>query len=700
MASPVYEEGLIDALKTVEAVNGVWKLASVVGGIFARTCPNKTDRRWAQKGLTEKKILLQRGELGKLEWTLASGRNSIVSAQSAKQSKELRVSVTPTIQSAPGKVQPAAGATALLHPATAPRPPVPVGLANVSAIHPSVTAAPTTIPSTTTTTTIPAGDTTTVICCSTAGCHRPIPGTKDKESFLDKGNRQYYCEHCWSHWCSDCHTIAAELFREKPNQPQQICADCWRKKNHDSPCHTPRDHCEANRCKFDVFLTQQKSEFNLSNEDEDNDDDDEEEQEVLRLRNIHDQFVDKFSTKIGKSLSNKDEELLLNPRLPFTMVCVGKQGSGKSNTQNVILEKTLLGGSETGMGISDQNPPFGAVAFHFGSTYGCEFLGLCENQEMFNETIVLVSPTSHQRFEYYSEKGMATRKLRFDWKQLSADHLTALMKVDPEDPPLYGSVMLTSLRHYAAVGRAIPPFQQFMKTFLEEECTVPGQIAPAEQRFSVLQNFIATDTQPVFDIGELFKKFRLIIVDLTDPLLTEADANVIFYVILNAFRQVNFNHLTRDVPAAPLPPSSSSCKSGTHHHHNPPRKLAGKIAVFDEAHKFFVEPKSRLCREITSLVEVMRHEGCRVIISTQSPSVIPPGVLELTTFVIIHHLHSPKAWAVLETQFKIEHSNEKFDWIAKAKPGQCLVCQPHRTFFAQIRRRETFDLGATKKAQK
>ena len=164
----------------------------------------------------------------------------------------------------------------------------------------------------------------------------------------------------------------------------------------------------------------------------------------------------------------------------------------------------------------------------------------------------------------------------------------ALMQIDPSKPPLYGSAMLSYLRGLERQGLPVPSFDHFRQEFTKKHCSLPGQAAAAEQRFGLLEPLVSdpssssvTPTAPL-DFDEIFQKNRLVIFDITDPFLTESDANVIFFVILNMFRELQLDKVRH------------------------PTGLSGKFAVFDEAHKFFVDRTSRLCHEIVSLVEVMR----------------------------------------------------------------------------------------------
>lgn len=99
----------------------------------------------------------------------------------------------------------------------------------------------------------------------------------------------------------------------------------------------------------------------------------------------------------------------------------------------------------------------------------------------------------------------------------------------------------------------------------------------------------------------------LVVADLTDPMLAPAEANGVFQVMLEQFRK-------KELPC-------------------------GKLAVFDEAHKY-LEGGDGLAHSIVDTVRLMRHEGIRVVVSTQSPLTMPPELLELSTVAVLHSFHS------------------------------------------------------------
>ncbi len=60
--------------------------------------------------------------------------------------------------------------------------------------------------------------------------------------------------------------------------------------------------------------------------------------------------------------------------------------------------------------------------------------------------------------------------------------------------------------------------------------------------------------------------------------------------------------------------------------------------MFDEAHKYLTK-NDALGDVIVDTVRQMRHLGMRVVVSTQSPQVLPAELLELVTIAVLHRFH-------------------------------------------------------------
>ena len=139
----------------------------------------------------------------------------------------------------------------------------------------------------------------------------------------------------------------------------------------------------------------------------------------------------------------------------------------------------------------------------------------------------------------------------------------------------------------------------------------------------------------------------------------------------------------------------------------------GKLCVFDEAHKYLKGAKSGpLADSIVDTVRQMRHYGMRIAISTQSPTDLPPELLELTSVAICHRFHSKDCYNYLAKKIPLP-PGDGFSDIMNLLDGQAFVFAANhglgglqyknqneiaegKMFKIQIRKRITLDGGASR----
>lgn len=105
-----------------------------------------------------------------------------------------------------------------------------------------------------------------------------------------------------------------------------------------------------------------------------------------------------------------------------------------------------------------------------------------------------------------------------------------------------------------------------------------------------------------------------------------------------------------------------------------------------------------------NLARLMRHDGVRLVVSTQSPKALAPELLELVTLAALHHFHSPDWWNYLKSKLPL-HEDERIlslnsgEAVAFATSHNLTVdniegshCLPIR-----IRPRITEDLGSSRR---
>jgi len=267
-------------------------------------------------------------------------------------------------------------------------------------------------------------------------------------------------------------------------------------------------------------------------------------------------------------------DVYINVTDPFCLIAVGVQGSGKSHTTACILESCLLPFPP----VTGVRQPMACMVCHYDQSDAncCEATGLGQPSPKIarilaaygfdtpapslsdDRLLVLCSPSFYkQRAKYYA--GVCeVRPLLFRWSRLKAQQLKMLMKLDESSTQLYVAVMLDMLRGYQRHEK-VPAYQDFIRQ-LENLCST-SQSGPLKQRFQLLSSFVyEADVNEELrkvgaDLADVMTAGRMIVVDLTDPMVSPADANGVFQVLLETFR---FKQIPR----------------------------AGKLVAFDEAHRY------------------------------------------------------------------------------------------------------------------
>ena len=258
---------------------------------------------------------------------------------------------------------------------------------------------------------------------------------------------------------------------------------------------------------------------------------------------------------------------------------------------------------------------------------------------------ILVSPSNYlQRKSFYKGFNCTVKPLLFKWKSLTANHIKCIMGIKDTDSQLYVSTMLELLKRYQRKDK-IPEVHSFFKE-VKSICKVSGQAGPLAQRMTLLEGLIAeSEINKGLDGCDLHTAClpgHLVIADLTDPLLSKLDVNGIFQVLVEQYR------------ASPAMPGH------------------GKVLALDEAHKYMDGAVTDgLSAAIVNIARLMRHDGIRLIVGTQSPLALAPELLELVTVAIIHRFHSRDWFTYLKVKIPLDES--AFDQLLDLEPGEALI---------------------------
>jgi hypothetical protein len=232
------------------------------------------------------------------------------------------------------------------------------------------------------------------------------------------------------------------------------------------------------------------------------------------------------------------------------------------------------------------------------------------------------------------------KKLYLLPKYLDTARVKALMAVSDEGKePLYMQTVTRILREMATAtgGEAQFDYQTF-KWKLEETKLVKGQAAPLKMRLDLLESFMALDRWgkviPNNDGDHLTgKPGTLTIVDLTDPVIDAESACALFNICHSVFMS---------------------------------QTKVGKIVALDEAHNYMTATSAQaksFTETLTSSIRQQRHQGVRVVVATQEPS-INPKLLDLCNITMVHRCSSPAWYQTLKEHIGGLYLQHKDAWLA------------------------------------
>ncbi|KAJ3179412.1 hypothetical protein HDU87_003022 [Geranomyces variabilis] len=403
---------------------------------------------------------------------------------------------------------------------------------------------------------------------------------------------------------------------------------------------------------------------------------------VLGSLVVDSDYVDENYPVIGE----EKHDIYLNTHSPFCLIAVGVQGSGKSHSLASVIENCMLNAQPC---IEAQKPAT-AMIFHYDQDPEnfCEAItltgrraGLPVSVPVVSRMTILVSPSFYkQRRAFYRAKNIPNcevKPLLFKWNDLYADQIKKLMRVgeNTDTIPLYMSSILDLLRAMQKENRK-PSWAQFKKE-LTSLPLLPQQMVPLQQRLKLLESLLvdADSDRNAVDVRQILSSgCPMIIVDMTDPMMTASESNSVFQVMLAAF-------LGTTTPA-------------------------GKLVVLDESHKYLAEDgHDGLALALVTACRQMRHVGLRICVSTQSPEVLPAELLELVSVALIHRFHSPDWFKWM--QKKLPMREEVFEEIVGIETGTAMAVSarwakgaPGKGFVRKIRIRAriTKDGGVSKTA--
>ncbi|TAQ89213.1 hypothetical protein B7494_g2439 [Chlorociboria aeruginascens] len=330
----------------------------------------------------------------------------------------------------------------------------------------------------------------------------------------------------------------------------------------------------------------------------------------------------------------RDPRLFLNVNAPWSAFICGSQGSGKSHTLSCMLESCLKRSESL---QNDLSHPLAGIVFHYDkdSTNSiCEAAYLCS---MGITVDVLVSESNKAQMEksYASmeldtdAKKPTVKVLKFKERDINVERMMSMMSVSSNgQKPLYIETITKILRKMAVEFPTTKGINYgVFKQRLGSEVLTDSQKGPLNLRIDLLESLLDLTT----DNKNKYKKSRsgdagpfsgkpgtVTIIDLSCPFIDEAAACSLFDICLALFKE------------------------------NTPKNI-GKVIALDEAHKYMSEndTANTFTQSLLNDIRYQRHNGTRIIISTQEPT-ISPKLLDLCSLTIVHRFTSPRWMAMLK----------------------------------------------------
>ncbi|OCK78730.1 hypothetical protein K432DRAFT_435802 [Lepidopterella palustris CBS 459.81] len=362
--------------------------------------------------------------------------------------------------------------------------------------------------------------------------------------------------------------------------------------------------------------------------------------------------------------------ILLNTNTPWSAFICGSQGSGKSHTLSCMLENCLSASPK----IGKLPTPLTGIVFHYdprSTAQVCEAAYLCSADIRVK---VLLSPGSHERLEAAyrnlpkADMNLEVHTLRLKSHHLNLSRMKSLMALADKEsaPPLYAEMINNFLRQMN-VARKPFVFEKFRRDVNNLDL-LGNQKQTMNQRLELLEYLMEKPPTPMRNGETTANRVdvlkndpgTLTIVDLNDPYIDASYACMLFDICLDIFLEIN------------------KCDGQN--------EKGGRVVALDEAHMYMQNGPAadRFTESLIHAIAKERHEGARVIVATQEPT-ISTKFLDLCSMTFVHRFTSP-AWfdtlkghlAGASTQSGISHDEVRaiLNKICKLNVGEALLFSP------------------------
>lgn len=336
-------------------------------------------------------------------------------------------------------------------------------------------------------------------------------------------------------------------------------------------------------------------------------------------------------------------------------------GAGKSYTVSTMLENMLIPNEAYGK----LHAPTAGVVFHYdgnASEYPAEAASLCSSGV---KVRAFVSKSHYAKLKPKYEQlagsqgNISVERLLLRSSDLNAERILKLMAFDEKEghQPLYMEVLLRVLREMSEYKPSRKPkpfdYMTFKNKLLSECGFTEKQNGPLNLRLSILESFLDLDGQAQSSSFAL-EPGTLTIVDMSDTFVNASTCCALFNICLGIIQQ---------------------------------KATAGLTVVVDEAHKYMNSSSAAedFTERLLTTIREQRHNGTRVIIATQEPT-ISEKLLDLCSTTIVHRFSSPAWFDSIKKHLAgagrgSSHGDdargpELFDRIASLNTGESLVFSP------------------------
>ncbi|KAF6524911.1 hypothetical protein HZS61_010706 [Fusarium oxysporum f. sp. conglutinans] len=367
------------------------------------------------------------------------------------------------------------------------------------------------------------------------------------------------------------------------------------------------------------------------------------------------------------SALNESSRLFYNVAAPSSVFICGSQGSGKSHTLATLLENCLMRSVANVL-----TRPLAGLVFHYDSFVSdsggipCEAACLSSNKKVSvrvlcpptntatikvtSASVVQKKPLTLPKNIYACLPNVTVQELRFSQDDLNTKRMLNLMVASPgqgDKMPLYLHTVMRILRELRIKQQQRGGgfnYQEF-KNAMKAANLSKQQSAPLHQRLETLESFMVKQDAPAE--GPKGKKGKgkaalknqgkvdwtpvsgqLTIVDLSCPCVTAEQACSLFDICLSLFLEQKTD--------------------------------LGRVVALDESHKYMnnTNESNVFTESLLSAIRLQRHNGTRIIISTQEPTV-SPSLLDLCSITIVHRFTSPVWLQVLRRHLAGASDNDE-----------------------------------------